>query len=381
MSARGFGVERASPATSTDPALAASVILLAGVGLVTLASASAGFAERIFDDRLYFLRKQAVVGAGGAVVALVASRIDLDLLRKLVMPLVIGTWLFCLLPFVPGVGETKNGATLWVKILGWSYQPSELAKLVLPVYLAHILAKKEERLDDASSGVLPPAIVTLLFFLVIYLQNDFSTAALLAVNALAVFFLAGVRLRHFAAVALVSVPAAALMVLSREHRLERILTFIRPEADPLGAGYQVRASLATVASGGFWGKGLGLGTRKLASVPEIQSDFVFAAFAEEAGFVGVLLAASLFAFFVARAFRAAVRSEDSYRRLLGLGLATSVATQILLNLAVVSGFVPATGIPLPFFSAGGSSFATTLVAAGVLVNISRSERNTEGSDV
>ncbi|MDR2110690.1 MAG: FtsW/RodA/SpoVE family cell cycle protein, partial [Spirochaetaceae bacterium] len=156
-----------------------------------------------------------------------------------------------------------------------------------------------------------------------------------------------------------------------EHRLRRLISFLWPEWEPLGAGYQVHASLLTIGSGGFWGKGIGQGTRKIASVPEIHSDFIFSSFAEESGLIGVFLFFVLFSIFAVQGYRASLRSGDPFRRLLAFGLVTMIVSQALLNIAVVSGTLPATGVPLPFFSAGGSSLATTLLTAGLIVNVSR----------
>jgi cell division protein FtsW len=203
------------------------------------------------------------------------------------------------------------------------------------------------------------------------LQNNFSTAVFIALNALAVFFLAGVRLRYFFAAVVMLLPLSSLLILTKEHRVRRLISFIRPEWEPQGAGYQVRSSLLTIASGGFWGKGIGQGTRKIASVPEIHSDFIFTAFSEESGFLGVLIFFIIFGLFAFQGYRGGLRNSSLYRRLLACGLVTMIVSQALLNIAVVSGSVPATGIPLPFFSAGGSSLATTLICTGFIVNVSR----------
>jgi cell division protein FtsW len=245
--------------------------------------------------------------------------------------------------------------------------------VVLPLYLAHLFGKKEaeERMDSLVSGVLPPTLVTAVFFLLIYLQNNFSTAVFIAVNALFIFYLAGVKLRYFFGAAVVLFPLSILLVLTKEHRLRRLISFIRPEWEPLGAGYQVRSSVLTIASGGFLGKGLGQGTRKVASVPEIHSDFIFSAYAEESGLLGVFFFCFIFVVFSVLGYRAALGSPDMFRRLLACSLVTMICSQALLNIAVVSGVLPATGIPLPFFSAGGSSLASTLMIAGLIVNISK----------
>jgi cell division protein FtsW len=364
-------MEQSGKTRRADHLLVASVFLLAGIGLVTLYSSSYAFSERFFGNALYFISRQMIFAGLGLVLFFIASRIDLQALRKWVQPVVIAAMILCALTFVPGIGVMRNGAIRWIHVGSSTYQPSELIKLVLPFYLAHIFGKKQDSLDSFSSGMLPPAIVTAVFFALIYLQNNFSTAVLVLFNALVVFYLAGFRIRFFVGTATVFLPLSAYFILTRDHRLRRFISFFRPEWDPLGAGYQVRSSLLTVSSGGFWGKGIGQGTRKVASVPEVHSDFIFSSLAEEAGFIGIFLVFVLFAVFAFAAYRSAFRISDPFRRLLSFGLATSILTQILLNVAVVVGAVPATGIPLPFFSAGGSSLATTLVMAGVIVNNSR----------
>jgi cell division protein FtsW len=369
-----FNEERPAGSRHIDHILAASVLLLTGVGLATLYSSSFAFAERFFGDGLYFISRQAVLAGAGLVLFFFASHARMSWVRKCVKFLVIGSIILCILTFVPGIGVNKNGAARWIRIASYTYQPSELVKLTLPLYLAHIFAKKEEEIDKFSSGILPPVMITAIFFLLIYLQNNFSTAVFLAANALFVFFIAGVRLRYFFSAIVMLLPLSSLLILTKEHRLRRLISFINPEWEPQGAGYQVRSSLLSIISGGFWGKGIGQGTRKIASVPEVHSDFIFSSFAEESGFLGVMLFCLLFAVFAFRGYKAALGNEDTFSRLLGCGLVTMILSQTLVNIAVVSGFLPATGIPLPFFSAGGSSLATTLIMAGLVVNISKHAR-------
>jgi cell division protein FtsW len=294
------------------------------------------------------------------------------------MPLVIFAVILCALTFVPGIGDTRNGASRWIKLpLGWTFQSSELVKLVLPLYLAHIFDKKQEGLDEFSHGVLPPVLITALFFVIIYLQNNFSTAVFIAVNALIIFFLAGVRLRYFFSAIIMLLPLSGLLILTKEHRLRRLISYVKPEWEPQGSGYQVGSSVRTIISGGLFGKGLGQGTRKIASIPEVHSDFIFSSFAEEAGFLGVTLIFILFGVFAFLGYRGAMRAPSAYRRLLACGLVTMILSQVMLNVAVVSGALPATGIPLPFFSAGGSSLISTLFMAGIVVNICRNDTESQ----
>jgi cell division protein FtsW len=366
-----FEAERSPYSTGINYLLEASVFLLTGLGLVTLYSSSYAFASRFYPSGLFFVSSQLKAGALGMVFFFFTSRINLELPRKAIKPLVIFAVILCVLTFVPGIGDTRNGASRWIKLPGgYTFQPSELVKLILPLYLAHIFDKKQERLDEFSSGVLPPVLVTALFFIIIYLQNNFSTAVFIAVNALFIFFLAGVKLRYFFSAIAMLLPLSGLLVLTKEHRLRRVISYIKPDWEPQGAGYQVASSIRTIASGGFWGKGLGQGTRKIASIPEVHSDFIFSAFAEEAGFLGVILIFALFGVFGFLGYRAVARA-GAYRKLLAYGLLTMILSQAMLNMAVVSGILPTTGVPFPFFSAGGSSLTITLAMAGLVVNICR----------
>ncbi|MDR1229924.1 MAG: putative lipid II flippase FtsW [Spirochaetaceae bacterium] len=356
-----------------DHCFVITVLLLAGVGIVTLYSASYAFAERFFHDRWYFIARQAVYALLGLAAFFCVSWFPLEKIRGAVMPLVLVTMFLCALTLVPVIGVTKNGASRWIGIGSWTYQPSELVKLVLPLYLAHIFDKKKNSLDSFLGGILPPLAVTVAFFALIYLQNNFSMAIFVAMNALGLFFLAGIRMSYFVGTAAVIAPISLLLVFTKEHRLRRVLSFIWPDWEPLGSGYQVSNSLKAIQSGGFWGKGIGQGTRKIASVPEVQSDFIFASYAEEAGFIGVILFLVLIAVFILRTIDAALKTGDMFKRLLAIGIGMMILSQTLVNIAVVSRTIPATGIPLPFFSAGGSSLTTTLIMAGLIANIGRSE--------
>jgi cell division protein FtsW len=280
----------------TDHLLVASVLFLVGFGLVTLYSSSYAFAERFFGDGLYFISRQAVLGLAGLVLFFIFSVVDLELLRRFIKPFVLGSILLCVLTFVPGIGVNKNGAARWIGFGSFTYQPSELVKLILPMYLAHYFSKKTEGTNTFSRGIIPPALITGIFFGLIFLQNNFSTAVFLAFNALFIFFLAGVRFSYFFSALFMFLPTATILVLKKEHRIRRFLSYIQPDFEPQGAGYQVKSSILSISSGGFWGKGIGQGTRKIASVPEIHSDFIFSSFAEEMGFLGIMFFSSCLPF-------------------------------------------------------------------------------------
>ena len=349
------------------------VFLLLGLGLVTLFSASYSFASNFYENGSYFIIRQLVFAGFGTALFFIFSCVKLEFIRKFVMPFVIAAAVLCALTLIPGIGVERYGASRWIEIGGVNYQPSEMVKFVLPLYLAHLMDKKSESLDNFVSGILPPVLVTGIFFGLIYVQNNFSTAVFIVFNTMVIFYLAGMRYRYFLAAVAMIIPISALLVFTKEHRVRRLVSFIKPEWDPLGAGYQVNASREAIISSGFWGKGIGEGTKKISSIPEIHSDFIFSAYVEETGFLGIILFFSLFALFAFLGYRAAWKSATTFCRLLAAGLTTIIISQVLLNVAVVSGALPATGIPLPFFSAGGSSLITTLICAGLICNVARRE--------
>jgi cell division protein FtsW len=247
-------------------------------------------------------------------------------------------------------------------------------KLALVLYLASIFDKKKDRMDDATNALLPPLIVLLLFVVLTYFQNDYSSAGILLLLGLAVFFIAGVSVVRLAMFVTVAVPVAVLLLFSQEHRVRRIVTFLNPLTDPSGAGYQVLASQRAFMGGGLWGSGLGQSVSKLGGLPEAQSDFVFAVVGEEMGFIGALLVLGLFAVFAWRGFATALRharNGDTFRYYLAFGITFAIAAQAAVNMAMATGLLPTTGIPLPFFSSGGSSLVVTLTMCGLLLNADR----------
>jgi cell division protein FtsW len=368
---KGLRLKTDTEKNSFDHVWTALTLLLTGAGLVTLYSASHSFADRWYDDKFYLITRQSIYALAGFLFFFIFSHINLNWLRSCITPVVLGALFLCALPFFPGIGVHSGGASRWIRIAGWTIQPSEFVKFVLPFYLAHILDKKQDRIEEFRGVLMAPVIVSLLFFIVIYLQNDFSTALFITVNALIMFFLAGIKIRYFLSAAIMLIPVSALLIVTKEYRLLRLMSFIDPSFQPLEAGFQSDASEKALRFGGFLGRGIGQGEWKIANVPAIQSDFIFTAFAEEAGFLGVLLFVFCFALFAFRGYRIALRSSELFCKLLCAGLVTTIILQMLMNISVVARVIPVTGVPLPFFSAGGSSLITTLVASGCVANISR----------
>lgn len=371
MARKAFVAERNRTPEKIDFPFLMLAILLCGIGLTTLYSGSIGYAERFFGNSLYFVKRQLVNLAFGVVAMAILASINLDALRKLLPKMVIGTIVIALLPFVPGIGINRNGATRWIDLGFTTFQPSELVKMVMVFFLANLFAKKHDRLDEPEVSVYPAAFMSLLMISIVYLQNDFSKAFFILVIVLTMFYIAGVRISWFVKLGLVLLPLVAIMILSKEYRVARVLSFLHPDTDPLGAGYQVNAALDALAEGGFWGRGLGNGIKKIASIPEVQSDFIFAVWCEEMGFFGVIVYFALLVAFSLRGFYLSLRCSDRFRCYLGFGCTLIIFLQSLMNCGVVVRFFPATGITLPFFSSGGTSLLISLCLCGLIINVSR----------
>ncbi|KGE73510.1 putative lipid II flippase FtsW [Spirochaeta lutea] len=351
--------------------LVISTVAILGTGLAMLLSSSFYRGMILFQDPFRFFKNQVVFAGVGLGLAYGISRIPVDFIRKSVPFLLVGSYLSLLLVFVPGIGLTLMGATRWLNLGFTSIQPSEFVKITMVLYLAFILSKKQDQLNDLGNTLLPPFLAAAGFVFLVVIQNDFSSAIFMAVMAMLMFFIAGVRMMYFTALVTITLPLGLLALLTEEYRVQRIITFIAPHRDPTGAGFQVLSSQQALASGGFWGRGIGQGVRKLGNLPEAYSDFVFAVVGEEAGFIGVLGVVVLFAVFAVAGYRIAMSRGVSFTGFAAFGLTSLILFQSLTNFAVVVGLIPATGIPLPFFSSGGSSLLSTLIIVGLLGAFSR----------
>ncbi len=372
---RLFDRERAA----SDGILASGLFLAAGAGMAVLWSASTGYAISLGHASWWFAARQAVFWAPALAIFAVAAFVPLERIRKVIGVLTILGLVLLVLPFFPLIGEHRNGAARWINLGFTTIQPSEFWKPIAIVYLAHVLDRRvRAEGEHRASSLIGPFVLVTFGALLIYLQNDFSTAVIAMVAVAAVFWIAGAPVGAFAGLGLAGAALGALMVLTSDFRLRRILAFLFPAYEPHGQSYQILASLHAIRDGGWFGKGFGLGTLKIGSIPEVQSDFVFASFSEEVGFFGVLLFFTLWGLVAWRVFSNASRDEDRFRSLLGFGLGFLLVLEVLINTAVAAGVVPATGIALPFFSAGGSSLMASAAISGILVNLGRA--GTSGSE-
>ena len=357
-----------------DSWLLAVTLILLSTGVVMVYSASAIVAADRFRDPYFFLKKQIFWAALGCGALWLALRTDYRRLEKIVPVLLAVTAVLLVLVLVPGLGVSVNGSRRWLRLGPLSFQPAELAKLALVVYLAAFLARKRDQLGDFRRGVFPPLIVGGGFAGLVLLQPDLGNSLTLLVLTLGLLFLAGASTKWLLAVVVPVVPLGILAVLMAPYRMRRVFAFLDPWQDPRGSGFQIIQSWLALGSGGLVGRGMGESKQKLFYLPEAHTDFIFAIIGEELGFVGAAVIVALFAALVWRGLRIGLRAADPFGAYLALGITVLVATQTLVNLGVVTGMLPTKGLPLPFLSFGGSALLVTMVATGVLLNISQDAR-------
>lgn len=352
-----------------DKVLFTAVMVLVGLGLTMVYSSSAAFALEQGHRFNQFLIKQSVAAALGLVVMWIVMHLDYRQLRRpAVVYLLVGGVLFllALTLFGPALNNTRR----WLFLGGVSIQPSEIAKLVLVLFVAYQI---ERKLDHESQRdlILPCGLLLGLVAALILLQPDLGTAVLICSVSLLLLFLAGVRWRYFAAGALALVPMLWVLVYSVPYRRRRLFAFLNPDAEPLDAGYQARQSLIAVGSGGFFGLGLGESGQKLFFLPHPHSDFIFSIIAEELGLLGAAGVLLLFGVLLWRGIRAGWNAPDVMGRYLAWGLTGVILLQALVHISVALSLLPTKGIPLPFVSYGGSSLVASMIACGVILNVSQ----------
>lgn len=347
-------------------------LLVIGIFMVFDASyARAGQMKLTGNDSLYFMKRQALFAIVGLGMMFLGMRVPYQKLRKVSLGVLVVSIIGLALVFVPGLGVTVNGATRWIKCPGFQFQPSELAKLGLVLYMASYLTVKGREIRDLRRGFVPALIPLIPIGALVMLEPDMGTTIVLMLTALAMIGVAGAHKRHVIAILLLGLVVGSALILTSNYRKERVMSFRDPFADYYGSGYQVSQSLIALGSGGPLGVGLCESREKLFYLPAEHTDFIFAVLGEEAGLKGTLLVTGLFLLFGARGFKIAGQTKDSFGRLVAAGISVMISGQALLNMCVVTSSVPATGVPLPFISYGGSSLALNLLCAGILLGISK----------
>jgi cell division protein FtsW len=278
---------------------------------------------------------------------------------------------FLALTQIPGYGHSAGGAARWIKVGGFTVQPSEFARLAMIIYLAYSLSKKEARIREFSIGFLPHVLVMLMLGCLIMVQPDFGSVAILGLICWIMMFLAGVPMKFLAGSLLALLPLAGGIMISASYRVERLMSFLDPWKHQTDQGYQIVHSLMAFGSGGILGKGLGNGHQKLFYLPEPHTDFIFSVIGEELGLWGVLLLLTLFAVILWRGLIIAMNTEDRFGSLLAAGLTLSIGVQVTINMGVAMGLLPTKGLTLPFLSYGGSSLLINMLAVGIILNIGK----------
>ena len=346
------------------------VVLLMGLGLVAVYSASSQLALDRMGDGYFYLKRQALFCLLGFAVMITAKSIPYTLYSKLAYPLLVISALLLIALLVPGLGHKAGGACRWLRFGGFSFQPSELAKLSLAVYLAYSMAKKGSDMESFSKGLVPHFFVAGVFMALMVLQPDFGTAVIIGFWVLVLLFVGGVRFRHLFSVCVLFSPLVLWLIWRSGYRSGRWATFINPWDDPRGLGFQIIHSFLAFGSGGIFGAGLGNSKQKLFFLPEPHTDFVLSIAAEEIGFVGIVCIVFLFALLIVRGIKVALNAGDLYSTYLAFGLTCLIGLQVLVNMGVVMGLLPTKGLTLPFISYGGSSMVINLLSIGMLLSIS-----------
>ncbi|WNS77081.1 stage V sporulation protein E [Bacillus sp. DTU_2020_1000418_1_SI_GHA_SEK_038] len=360
--------------TTPDLILIIVTLTLLAVGLTMVYSASAIWAEYKFDDSFFFAKRQMLFAAVGIVAMFFIMNVDYWTWRTWAKVIVIICFVLLILVLIPGIGNVRNGSRSWIGVGAFSIQPSEFMKLAMIAFLAKYLSENQKLITSFTKGLIPSLGIVFLAFGLIMLQPDLGTGTVMVGTCIVMIFIAGGRISHFVGLGLLGLGGFVALILSAPYRIKRITSFLDPWEDPLGSGFQIIQSLYAIGPGGLFGLGLGQSRQKFFYLPEPQTDFIFAILSEELGFIGGSFVILLFALLLWRGIRIALGAPDLFGSFLAVGIIAMIAIQVMINIGVVIGLMPVTGITLPFLSYGGSSLTLMLLAVGVLLNISRYSR-------
>ena len=364
-----------------DRLLLLSTLILVAFGLLMVYSASSVMALKRYGDSAYFLKRQAIWAGGGLIAMYAAWRMDYRNFKYAAIPALAVIFILLLLVLVPGIGAEINGAKRWIRIAGFSIQPSEFVKPALIMVIAASLARRAEKLADFWFGLGPYLLLSGAFMLLIVIEPDLGTAAALGVVIITMLFVAGAKPAHMLYLVLAVTPVLYYELMHVSFRLKRLMVYIDPWQDPLGKGFQTIQSFLAFGGGGLTGLGLGESRQKLLFLPEPHSDFIFSVIGEEFGLMGAISVAILFALFTLCGMRLALKCQDRFGSLLAFGLTLMIGLQSIINMGVTTGLFPNKGMPLPFISAGGSSIFVALLSVGMLLSIARGNGSRAGVEV
>ncbi|MFV0274981.1 MAG: putative lipid II flippase FtsW [Bacilli bacterium] len=354
-----------------DKQLIFYTILLSCFGILMIYSASFVWAEYKFGDPLKFAFAQSIFFIIGLIIMLVISKIPYVIYKEK-SNLIFGISLILLIAvLIPGVGIVRNGSRSWFGIGSLGIQPSEFMKLALIIFTAKYLEKNYKQLENIKKGVFPILGINVLVFGLIMLQPDFGSGMIIFSSVIILLFIGGVDMNFFFKLGGIGIGFISILVAIAPYRLARILSFLNPWSDPLGSGFQIIQSLYAIGPGGLLGQGLFSSVQKNFYLPEPQTDFIFSIISEELGFMGVIIVLTIMGLIIYRGLFIAFKQKDLYAKYVAIGISLQIAVQALLNIMVVIGLLPVTGVTLPFLSYGGSSLVISLISIGIILNISR----------
>ncbi|OEH84711.1 stage V sporulation protein E [Desulfuribacillus stibiiarsenatis] len=365
-----MGNEKPTP----DYLIVMVTVALLGIGVIVVYSSSAVLSLANSGDSFYFAKRQLLWAIIGVIAMLGIMKYDYWKWQSLAPKILIGCYFFLLIVLIPGIGSVRNGARSWIDLGFMSLQPAEFAKLGTIIFLSYWLSRNQDKITDFKRGFLPPLGICVMTFGIIMLQPDLGTGSVLFLTGMIIIFTAGAKLKHLFGIASLAVPAFVALVFIAPYRIKRLTSFLDPWGDPLNTGYHIIQSLYAIGPGGLMGLGLGRSRQKFFYLPEPQTDFIFSILAEELGFIGGSLVICLFILLIWRGMRVAITAPDLFGTFLATGITGMVAVQVIINIGVVTGSFPVTGITLPFISYGGSSLVLMLCSIGVLLNISKYSR-------
>ena len=346
------------------------VILLSIFGLIMIYSASSVWAEYKFNDPYKYLKSQGLFLIVSYLSLLIISKIPYQEYKKRANIIFIICTVLLALVLIPGIGTVRNGSRSWFGLGSFGIQPSEFTKLGLIIFTSKYLSNNQKEIKDIKKGVLPILGVLLLVFGLIMLEPDFGTGVVIVMTIVVLLFISGVKMNFFIKIGILGLVGVASLIIIAPYRMQRIVSFLNPWNDPLGSGFQIIQSLYAIGPGGLLGLGYGSSVQKHFYLPEPQTDFIFSIISEEFGFMGVLIVATLFITIIVSGFKIAMKTENLFGKYLSFGITFGLAFQAILNLMVVVGLIPVTGVTLPFLSYGGSSLLITMFSMGILLNIS-----------
>lgn len=368
-----MGVRRISSKLNThkkmDNSFLIIVLSLLCYGLIMVFSASSASAHHEYGDALYFIKRQLIWSTIGVFAMLLVSRISYKTVYKYALQLMVVS--IILLILVPFIGIEVKGAKRWLGFGSVSFQPSELAKFAIIAFLARSLSVNHDALKTFGKGFMPYICIIGLMALLVFIEPHLSGAIVIALVGFIILWAAGAKVSHFMIIGGPILLIAVIAMISAPYRMARVTTFFNPFEDTTGASYQIIQSLYAIGSGGFFGVGLGQSRQKYLYLPEAQNDFIFSIICEELGFMGALLVVVLFVVLIFKGIKIAMNAPDKFSRYLVIGIIGLIAIQVVVNIAVVTSSIPATGMPLPFFSYGGSSLVFILAEMGVVLSVSR----------